>query len=824
MSMYDCINKAVSEGRLSQEKADQVLELFDDFDLQLQNTMHADAAQVEAGRRAYEAMRLETLEKRRRELLRIKTWQRIEKDMRGYRNAKGAADFRGALLAHIDHDEFAEFSNLQARQNAVLGRLHGRMEKVLSTFRRNLVGSVREKATLDDLVREAFGHDTGNASAKELATAWSDTAEFARKRFNAGGGRIPKRDDWGLPQTHDSLRVGKAGYQAWRDFVVDKLDPDRMIDEVTGFSITPEKLEIALREVYETIKSEGLNKLTPSGAASGRSLANRRADHRFLVFKDADAWLAYNRKFGGNDVYSTMMAHIDGMARDIAMLEVLGPNPTATLRYMSQLTIKWGSDTGNLDRAKSAVKLAEDMFGLFTGGTNAPIDGRWARFFAGTRQFVQSSQLGAASLSAITDLNFQRMARAHTGLSEAKLIPQVLKLFTPTATEDQKLAVRLGLIAENWSSIASGQMRYVGDVSGSEISRRLADVVMRASFLSPWTQAGRWAFGMEFMGRLADDAGKEFDALDPALQRTMRKYGIGPEHWDIVRATTQYTHKEATFLRPDDIAGRNDLTPSFADDLAMRVMEMIQTETEFAVPSTSLRGRAAMVSDSRPGTVQGELMRSFAMYKSFSVTLLHTHIRRMVTQKGAMSKARYGANFIISTTLMGALALQLKEMSKGRDPRPMFGDNAGAFWGAALLQGGGLGIIGDFLGSASTNRYGGGLGQTIAGPVFGGVNDVGRLTLGNALEVAQGKDTNIGNDVVNMLRRYTPVFGSLWYARAAYERMFLDEIQKAVDPDAFRRFRRQENRYRREYGQRYWWSPGEALPDRGPDFSNVLEE
>lgn len=821
MTMRDCLLQAVGEGRLSQDKADETLALYDELAEDLRNTMHADAAEVEAARRAYEVAAFETAEKKRQKLLQVKTWQRIDKQMGEYRDIRGNVNPGAAILAHLDADELAPFSNLEARRKAIHGWLHAGMDEVMATFRRDLKGSVREKATLDDLVREVFGQDTGNASAKELAQAWTHSAEKGRQRFNAGGGRIPKREDWGMPQTHDSIAVGKAGFQAWRDFIVDHLDLDRMKNEQTKLPFTREQLELALRDVHETIKSDGLNKIT-AGTAGGRSsLANRRLDHRFLVFKNPDSWLAYNERFGKTDPFSVMMGHIEGMSRDIAALETLGPNPAATLRFMEQTATKWASENDRLDSVNSSIKLAEDMFGLYTRGTNAPIHGKIARTFAGLRQLLQSAQLGGAMLSSVTDLNTGRMARAHAGLPQAKMIGQITKLLNPVDLEDQKLAVRLGLIAENWSAVAHGQMRYLGDISGSWISQRVADVVMRVSGLSPWTQAGRWAFGMEFMGHLADQAGKAMADLDPRLQETFRRYGIDAERWDTMRQTEHYSHEGASFLRPEDIANRSDLSPSFADDLGLRLLEMIQSETEYAVPATTLRGRAALISDTRPGTVQGELVRSFAMYKSFSVSLYHTHIMRMVLQKGVANKARYAANLGISTTLMGALAIELKDISKGKDPRPMFGEHAKGFWGAALIQGGGLGIFGDFL-LNDVNRFGGGLAETIAGPVVSFGNDLRKLTIGNAVEAVQGKDTHMGGELVNFFRRYTPGAG-LWYVGAAFQRIVFDEIQKAVDPDALDKFRRQEKRAKSETGQTYWWRPGHALPDHAPDLTKAVE-
>lgn len=827
MTMNDCILQAVSEGRLSEKRAMETLALYDELAEDLKNTMHADAADVEAARRTFEAMRFEISEKKRRELLQVKTWQRINMQMKEYRNARGEEDFGAALLAHLDRDDQAGFSNLDARRKAILGRLHAGMDEFMATFRRDLKGSVREQAQLEDVVRELFGTDSGNQAAKELAQAWTRTAEAARQRFNAGGGHIPKRADWGMPQTHDSVAVGKAGFNEWRGFIIDKLDPKKMINEQTNLPMTREQLELALREVYDTIRTEGLNKMTPSGTAGGKSLANRKADHRFLVFKDADSWLEYNQRFGGGDPYSVMMGHLDVMARDIAALETLGPNPRATLNYMQQLAVKWASDTGKqesfLKSINSQVRLAGDMWNVYSGSANRPINGVMARSFAGVRSVLQSAQLGSAMLSAITDMNFQRMARSHAGLPQAKMLPQYLKLMNPADLGDQKLAVRLGLIAENWSTVAAGQQRYIGEVNGPEISRRLADVVMRVSGLSPWTQAGRWAFGMEFMGTLADHAAKGFDELPGALKSTFKRYGIDPQRWDMMRESPLYEHEGAAFLRPEDIANRADLAPGFADDLALRLLEMIQSETEFAVPATSLRGRASLLGAESPGTFKGELIRSVAMYKNFSVTLYHTHITRMVQQKGFMNKGRYAANLFITSTLMGAMALQLKEIAKGRDPKPMTGDNAGGFWGKALLQGGGLGIFGDFIGGSVTNRFGGSLGSTIAGPVVSFGGDVLNLTIGNALELARGDKTGAGAELTNFLRRYTPG-GSIWYARLAWERLVLDEVQKAIDPDALDRFRRAEQKLAREHGQRNWWRPGKRAPDRAPNLSNVVEE
>ena len=75
---------------------------------------------------------------------------------------------------------------------------------------------------------------------------------------------------------------------------------------------------------------------------------------------------------------------------------------------------------------------------------------------------------------------------------------------------------------------------------------------------------------------------------------------------------------------------------------------------------------------------------------------------------------------------MGGVALQMKDVARGRDPRPI----NEKFIFAAMAQGGGWGIFGDFLFS-DMNRYGRGGMSTLAGPIYGVGEDAFRLTLGN---------------------------------------------------------------------------------------------
>lgn len=817
MSFKKCINDGVAEGLIPADRADEINSLFDELEESYNAQMGPGPAATKASADASIAARAMAVQRKRRTLLQAQAQRQAKIDINGYRD--GADPGLGAL-ALFEQDTVSRFPSVMQLQRAVEQRATSMMDQYLATFRRDLIGRTRNKATMKDLIRELFNENTGSPAARELADAWRNASEYLRKRYNSAGGAIPKRADWGLPQFHSPEKVRAVGYTEWRDFISARLDMKRMVDEQTGLPFTPERLEVAMRDVYETIRTDGMSKIKPSGLPRGRSVATRRQDHRFLVFKNGDGWLEYQQRFGNPDPFDTMMAHISNMSRDIALMERLGPNPSATVNWLKQTIQKNAAgEAGAENLARRRSKQIDDIYGAILGNNNAPVDGKFAATFAGLRQVLQAAQLGSASIAALTDLNFQRIARGFNGLPQVGTIQQTLRQIAPLGLEEKgKLAIRLGLTAEGWSTLAAAQMRYVGDLSGPEITRRVADFVMRASLLSPWTQAGRWAFGMEFLGTLADNAGKAFKDLDPNLRGALERYGIGEDRWDLMRSTPLYEHQGAEFLRAEDIAARTDLDPRMAEDLATKLQIMIDTETNFAVPSASMRGRLALTGDVQPGTIPGEVLRSFAMYKNFSITVLNTHIMRGLNLPTAGAKGRYMIGFIVSTTLMGALAMQLKEMAKGRDPMPMDDE---AFWAAAMLQGGGLGIFGDFLFS-NVNRYDRGLAETIAGPVVGFGNDLKNLTIGNLAEVAAGEDTNAAAELVGFASRYTPG-ASLWYLRLGLERGITDQLRLMVDPDTPQRFRRLESRYRNDRGQDYWWRPGETTPRRAPDLSNILE-
>lgn len=821
MSLKACLDLAVRDKVLSKDDALDLAERYDAY-----RARHAVDGAADADLRAQASLaaelRADAAEAKRRTLLQAKALIRVDRDIASYRTATGKEDILEGAISLIEHyGQGAPYASIEGRRKAITGMAHARMADVIRSFERTwLVGRTPDRARLDNVVREAFGENSGDSVAKGLAAAWAETADWLRQRFNRAGGNIGKLEQWGLPQAHNSVALLKAGKTAWKEAILPLLDPGRMRHPATGVAFSPGDLDAALDTVWDNIVTDGWASRQPQAVPAGRgALAKQHAEHRFLVFRNADAWLSYQRDFGEGDAFAAMMHHLNLMARDVAALEILGPNPNATVAWLGQAAAKEiaNKKAGLASRIAGPAPLAEtkahtldNMWAMVRGGGESPANSKAARFFAGSRNWITASVMGSAIISSVpTDPIYQMIARRMAGLPMASSLRDMLRSAGGYRKHE---AVRMGLILDSAMHTFSTQARYVGTLSGPEWTRWLADRTLTLSGLTPWTQGAKHAFGMAFMGELAERAGRRFEALTPRLRETMERYGLTAADWDKMRAAKLHEPEPgATFMRPQEVS-------AIDESLALRMLEMIHGETEYAVPSGTLRGRAALVRGTKAGTLWGEVARSFAMFKSFPVTFFMLYGAR-AWREAAASPARgaaYAGAVLLTTTLGGMMAMWVKDLLAGKDPRPIGAtwEQRAKFGGAAILQGGGLGIFGDFL-FADVNRFGGGLKNTLTGPVVERANSLIDLTAGNLVQLAAGEETDFAEEARRFAQGNVPG-SSIWYLKIAYQRMVMDQLEYLADPHANRQFKRRQRDWQKDFGSDMWWRPGQPLPDRLP--------
>lgn len=820
MSLRRCIPELQGKNQISSDQADKARGLFEDLERDYSTKFGKQAADAMASEEAVKRLEAEALVRKRQAALQVTAQQTIAFDVRRFKgdNPGAAAE---ALLAS---DDRAPYFNVEFREKAIAKEHFAMMNGILERHSRNLVGHVQDVANLHDVVREAFGEATGNENARELGQAWLETAESLRLRFNAAGGAIGKLEKWGMPQVHNMMAVRAVSFEEWRNFIQPLLDPQRMQDG-SGNPMAPGQMELSLKATYETISSDGWNERR-AGAFAGSKLANRHQDSRFLIFKDANSWLQYAEKFGrpmswvskkidpGGAILDAMISHVHGMSRDIALMQRLGPNPTATIRLLSDgLKIEAHqakhAGRGRMKKAKASGVRLNNLYTELTGGVDIENEGL-ARFMQGVRTWESAAKLGGAIISSTGDVATQFTARRFNGLPAVKIVGDYIGSLRPASAADRAHAARQLFIADRATRTMSSYSRFTGETMTGEIPARLNDAVMELSYLSKWTDDGHRLFNHQVWAAITDNAGQAWGTLNPRFRRMFERYGLGETQWDSVRSTPLEEDGGAHWILPGNIAD---------ESLRMRLAEMVLTESQFAVPTSSLRVRAAVNARFHKGSIPGEIGRSVLLFKGFPLQLFWMHGRRML-EAGGRDGLEYGATLFIASTIMGMLGVQLKQIIDAKDPLPMDPRENPSFLAKAAFQGGGLGIMGDFVNSA-TSRSGQDFWTTQVGPVASSLDDLRHFF--SFSKRSDGKfhvfTDHPGRALRTLVQNNLPG-SSLWYTRLVFSRTVLDKLQSEIDPDYYDSFDRMEKRAAQN-NTAFWWRPGHNKPDRAPNLANA---
>ena len=295
---------------------------------------------------------------------------------------------------------------------------------------------------------------------------------------------------------------------------------------------------------------------------------------------------------------------------------------------------------------------------------------------------------------------------------------------------------------------------------------------------------------------------------------------IGATEWMRLRGVTPEVVNGVPYLTPNAIA------KALGEDMALRYTGLVMRAQKWGTIEGNVASRA--ITHSRPpGTIGGEIDRTWAQLKGYPIAVVMMQggqiARDLSGSKSTGYTAGHLAALMITSTLLGAIAMSAKDIRAGKDPRRMLDEETyrnPLFWGAALMQGGGMGIYGDFLFSG-LDRNGNSLANTFAGPLVGRIDNLRDLTLGNAQKALTGKETKFNRGAIDFARQNAPFVG-FWYWDIAVQRLLFDRLQKWADPHAHQSFQQMQSRVRREYRQEYWWAPGEDAARRLPDLTRMF--
>ncbi|HHP6582566.1 hypothetical protein [Acinetobacter baumannii] len=439
------------------------------------------------------------------------------------------------------HGDMSGIQSIDSKARAIASIYRGELVDFYTNIKGGL-GIFTDQELVQKIVRERFGENTGDALAKKISDKMGDVFETMRDRFNRNGGDIGKLDNWGLPQTHNLEKIAKAGKEAWVNKAESLIDTRQYVHE-NGDYYSQQEIRTLLEYTYDTLSSDGANKIEVGRQATGggtSKVTNRHGESRVLHFKDAESWLEYQSEFGGMQFVDLVEAHINGLSKDIAMVENLGSNPKTALKILMDAAAKKDWEKGiEENQTKSSRKRAQVMFDELSGG-NTPQSQVLANLGIAYRSMNVASMLGGTTIASLADqATIAKNASVHN-VSYRKAFGGLIEQLNPANKADRELAHSLGLATEEMlGSIARWSDDGLTSTYGkseklARISSGVATQVMRVSFLNALTSASKVGFTkllMEKYGRLSRS--KAWNDLDVQDRELLSNTGLDERAWQV---------------------------------------------------------------------------------------------------------------------------------------------------------------------------------------------------------------------------------------------------------------------------------------------------
>lgn len=678
---------------------------------------------------------------------------------------------------------------------------------------------------VDGLTKEAV-------AIGKVIMKWNEVTRLDKNRAGAWVGKVL---GYITRQSHDMYKIRAAGYEGWRDFILPRLD-EQTFEGVTN------RNEF-LQNVYNNLASGTHLTYKPASEwlkgfkGGGSNIAKRASQERELIFKSGgDAWFEYNKLYGAGNIREAVISSLDNAAKTTGLMRVLGTNPEHMFQRLfdDQLQrIKKTNNPAALADLNGKFREVKQQLDEVMGLTNIPGNATMAQWGAGIRAVEGMTKLGGATISSLNDIGNISMEMRYQGMNLYEALGKNLSSKLQGYSSDEKKEI-LSYLGIGFDSIRNETIaKFSGDTSVPGKLSRLQQKFFKYNLLNWWTENGRSGAGLIMSNWMARNAGSEFSKLNTDLRRVLEVSGINEHEWNVFRN-----------MRMDELNGNHHMTPngvqfipdveiekylatqnikpsaaaisSAKESLAGKLRGYYLDRIQVAMSEPDARTRALTKFGTVPGTPIGEAVRMMMQFKSFTASFMQNTIGRELYGRGytpaalgqskfpALAKAMFAGNgewqgfaqLFVWMTALGYLSMQAKLMMKGQTPRPL--DHKSVM--AAMAQGGGAGLMGDFF-FGEYNRFGGGMASSLAGPFVGDIDQLRNLYL-----QARDGDAKAG-DFLRFGINHTP-FLNLIGVRQGMDYLILNRMQEWLSPGSLHKY---EQRVQKEQGNTFLLPPSQFM-------------
>jgi hypothetical protein len=685
--------------------------------------------------------------------------------------------------------------------------LMGRLTLTYDTMAKNGFGMRPDPAAVREVVTgminglDAVDNSKLRGVAKEMRGVFDDALEG----YRAQGGLMGHVKNY-IPVKHNAQRIAQVGKAEWKAAYSD------MVDRTTVYNrknqpVDDQEWEAILDNMYDDIITNNASRYAREIDKHGQIVSKynasgkfaRRNRSRMANPKSAEAYLAYNEKFGVGDdgLFDMMMSSVESIGRDIGLMKTLGPMPGDVVkRLIDRASAIPGITDGEL-------RKLQGMYRALEGAWEGSVDNIFTRSATAMHGMMSASLLGTASIAALSDTAFVASAKRLYGIqSGAATMDWVSNLAAPS---DKLKAMRIAERLSHYSvsrfdgSISLDAMGKVGQTTNT-----LKNMNHRLSGLERVTQATGDVLSLSFFGDLGTHVknGAAWGDLPDTFQQLLRRHRLNDADWGKLLKNG---------VDSDDFVTPMGL-PDELGDIAFKLDNVNAELRLFATNSPDLKTRYMSSGQFAGARTRGDavhLLSSAVMqFKSFPVQVWRNHFVPGMMRAAQGDIAPLGI-MMMQATFLGGIVVQTKELLKGR---PMYNleDQAGELLVKSLWQAGFAGLIGDVI-FKDPDGYRRNLITEFAGPSASVTNDVVMAAMSS---VKAGFVTGEEQDWTKIRRAAKPFipFGSLWYTKLALDRMGLDVIQAMADDDFYESINRRNKVIRNERGEQGWWPQQNITP------------
>ncbi|EBI7140864.1 hypothetical protein D2U38_02535 [Salmonella enterica] len=669
-------------------------------------------------------------------------------------------------------------------------------------------GNKRSDAFFADVVREIYGTDTGSATAKSFAQKWSSTMDGYREARNRAGGTVGKLDNY-APQSHDPTVMQRAGKPAWISFMMKNLNRDQYVND-SGAKLGDAELESIVGKMYDSIVTDGVNKIqldiqglaeNSSGGFGSANIARMlNGSHREIHLRDADSVISYNNLFSDRSLGASFFSHLNGSARDAALINELGPNPGVTFSTLRDTALKRDSKMPNavFDGDGSVKGAKRGAFGpdayfrqIIHNNSDFTTFDRISSALTAYQAATKLTSTGLRSVFQDTPGMFLNMA----DVGQLHNIGAILhSAFRP------KDAAQFGIGAEVAVRAArDGAERIMtqGRFNLANALSRYAQATMKYTLLDAWTNAARRAGQTSHALALGEWSAQQWTKLDSSQKALLNNAGIIESDWQHIMNIPRQK------LRGQDIHDISDvvslgLSPDETLRLQSQMMGFVRMGGDIVTSEHNLTAQTLMSAGGRTNALTKQVM----LFKNAGA-IQTAHMLDRLSRKSGATKVGYVAATAALSASFGYIALVAQAVTSGQNPPPP--DDIRTI-GKAMAVAGGFAMVQDLINSMYDAVSGDNSGHSSSAvPIFGDL-----ATLGKIAFTAPTDPQKAGYIAIKFGRQQIAPL-NYWYTKAAVDHMFFNDAAESLNPGYQRRLRK----YADQKGQQYFWDPSGDLTPLG---------